>query len=229
MKYIAPARTLRQNLYCAMMVCSALIWSQNAMAIEEPAYEVLRSDAPFEIRRYPALLVAETVVEGDMDQASNQGFRRIADFIFGNNQLPGTGQASRIAMTAPVTVEPQSGRIAMTAPVTVEPDSPDANMAQATRWRIHFVMPRLYTLDTLPRPRNADVQVREIPPRYMVVHRYSWLNTASRVQQKTDETLAWAQRQSLNVIGVPQLARYDPPIMPPMFRRNEIHLEIEKP
>ncbi len=198
------------------------------MAIEEPPYDVLLSDGPFEIRHYPALLVAETVAEGDMDQASNQGFRRIADFIFGNNQIAGTDQAARIAMTAPVTVEPQSARIAMTAPVTVEPTS-ESSMSQATRWRIHFVMPRAYTLATLPQPKNEAVQVREIPPTYVLVHRYSWLNTAARVQAKTDETLAWAQQRGLRVIGTPQLARYDPPLKPPMFRRNEIHVEIEKP
>jgi hypothetical protein len=208
--------------------CLTLIWSHPAMAIEEPPYDVVLTDGAFEIRRYPALLVAETVADGDMDQASNQGFRLIADFIFGNNQLPGTDEAGRIAMTAPVTVEPQSGRIAMTAPVTVEPTS-GADMAQATRWRIHFVMPRSYTLDNIPKPRNDAVQLREIPPKYMVVHRYSWLNTASRVQQKTDETLAWAQQRSLRLIGTPQLARYDPPLKPPMFRRNEIHVEIERP
>ncbi len=220
--------TFLKHLCGGMLLLSTLLWSQNAMAIEEPAYQLLRSDGPFEIRHYPAILVAETVVDGDMDQASNQGFRRIADFIFGNNQLPGTEQAGRIAMTAPVTVEPQSSRIAMTAPVTIEPTtSPD--MAQAMRWRIHFVMPSSFTLDTIPKPRNAEVQLREIPAKYMVVHRYSWLNTASRVQQKTDEALAWAQQQSLKVIAPPQLARYNPPLMPPMFRRNEIHLEIEKP
>lgn len=206
----------------------ALTWSFSAMAIEEPPYEVVWSDGPFEVRRYPALLVAETEVEGDMDQASNQGFRRIADFIFGNNQLTDSGPAERIAMTAPVTVEPRSSQIAMTAPVTVEPTQA-FDMRQAKRWRIHFVMPGNYTMDTIPKPRHEAVKLREIAPKYMVVHRYSWLNTAARVQQKTDEALAWAQQRSLKVIGAPQLARYDPPLKPPMFRRNEIHLEIEKP
>jgi hypothetical protein len=229
-KPLAPLpRALTRTLFRLWVgLFGALIWSTPAMAIEEPPHEVIHAEGPFEIRHYPALLVAETVVDGDMDQASNQGFRRIAQYIFGYNQLPGTDEAGRIAMTAPVTVEPQSARIAMTAPVTVEPTT-SADMAQAMRWRIHFVMPRHYTLDNIPKPKSEDVQLREIPPKYMVVHRYTWLNTASRVQQKTDETLAWARQRSLRVIGTPQLARYDPPLMPPMFRRNEIHVEIEKP
>lgn len=204
-------------------------FSPIAMAIEEPRYEVLVSDGAFELRRYAPMLVAETWVDGDMDAASNKGFRLIADFIFGNNELPGSDQKSKIAMTAPVTIEPQSSKIAMTAPVTVEPQSDDASLESAQRWRIHFVMPSTYTLENIPKPRNEAVRLREVPTKYFVVHKYSWLNTQSRVQQKTQETLQWAQQRSLQVLGAPQLARYDPPWTPPMLRRNEIMVEVSKP
>ena len=199
------------------------------MAIEEPKYEVLESDGPFEVRRYAPMLIAETLVHGDMDEASNKGFRLIADFIFGNNQLPGSDQKSKIAMTAPVTIEPQSSKIAMTAPVTVQSESADASLGSAKRWRIQFVMPDSYTLADIPKPRNEAVQLREIPSKYFVVHKYSWLNTQSRVQQKTQETFRWAEQKSLRVSGTPQLARYDPPWTLPMFKRNEIMIEIAKP
>lgn len=212
-----------------LCLLGASFFSPIAMAIEEPRYEVLVSDGPFEIRRYAPMLVAETFVDGDMDEASNKGFRIIADFIFGNNQLPVSDQKSKIAMTAPVTVEPQSSKIAMTAPVTVEPQSADARLESAQRWRIHFVMPSTYTLENIPQPRNDAVQLREIPAKYFAVHKYSWLNTQSRVQQKTQETLQWAQQRSLQVLGAPQLARYDPPWTIPMFKRNEIMVEVLKP
>lgn len=212
-----------------LCLCLAGVFSPIAMAIEEPSYDILETDGAFEIRRYAPMLVAETFVEGDMDEASNQGFRRIADFIFGNNQRPGLDQKSTIAMTAPVTVEPQSSKIAMTAPVTVEPQSAEAHLGSAKRWRVHFVMPRQYTLENIPKPRNDAVRLREVPAQYFVVHRYSWLNTQARVAQKTQETLQWAQQRSLQVLGAPQLARYDPPWTPPMFKRNEIMLEVSKP
>lgn len=218
-----------KNFIILLTLLGSSLSCSNAMAIEEPPYEVLLTDGSFEIRHYAPMLVAETFVEGDMDEASGKGFRLIADFIFGNNQVPGSDQASRIAMTAPVTVEPQSSKIAMTAPVTVEPQSGDARRDAIQRWRIHFVMPRSYTLESLPRPRNDAVKVREIPAKTFAVHRYSWLNTQSRVEQKTQELLQWAQQRSLQVVGAPQLARYDPPWNPPMFRRNEIMVEISKP
>lgn len=202
------------------------------MAIEEPRYDVRLSQAPFELRHYAPVLIAQTLVEGDMDAASRKGFRLIADYIFGNNIAaasepgsdPNAKQAAKIAMTAPVTVEPQSSKIAMTVPVTLEPQ-----VGNAQQWRVHFVMPSQYTLATIPKPNNSAVTLHELPSKYVVVHRYSGFNTVARVQEKTDETLAWAKQQSLKVVGTPQLSRYDPPWTLPMFRRNEIMVEVAEP
>ena len=55
------------------------------MAIEEPAFERLEKVENIEIRQYRPVIVAETFVDGDMGSASNDGFRLIADYIFGNN------------------------------------------------------------------------------------------------------------------------------------------------
>jgi len=206
-----------------------LLCTGSAMALEEPKYEVIQADGNFEIRKYAPLLVAETLIDGDMDEASNKGFRLIADYIFGNNQAADSSAAANISMTAPVTVEPVSKKIAMTAPVTVEPQVSESNMQAAQKWRIHFVMPSQYTLANIPKPKNEAVILREIPSKIFLVHSYSWLNTLSRVQNKTDAALEWANRKGLKVIGVPQLSRYDPPWTLPMFKRNEIMLEIAVP
>lgn len=199
------------------------------MAIEEPRYDVIVSQPPFELRHYAPTLIAQTLVDGDMDTASSQGFRLIANYIFGNNIAVGSDQAAKIAMTAPVTVEPQSSKIAMTAPVTIEPQTGDTRMAGASQWRIHFVMPSQYTLATIPKPKNSAVTLHELPRKYMAVYRYSGFNTQARVQEKTEEVLAWAKEQSLKVVGTPQLSRYDPPWTLPMFRRNEIMFEVAAP
>lgn len=200
-----------------------------AMAIEEPAFRVISKTGKFEIRQYAPYLIAQTWVEGDMDDAGSQGFRRIADFIFGNNQLPGGQASSKIAMTAPVTMEPQSAKIAMTAPVAMEPSDNTSGMKSAQRWRVQFAMPRQYTLANIPQPKNAAVTLSEVPEKYVAVHSYSGLNTLQRVQDKTDELLQWVKTSSLVAKGPPQLARYDPPWTLPMWRRNEIMVEIEAP
>ncbi len=221
---------LKQRPYLASLVLGlGLLWIKPAMAIEEPKYEVVTADAQFEVRHYVPILIAETIVEGDMDAASSKGFRLIADFIFGNNQQADSDKKAKIAMTAPVTVEPQSSKIAMTAPVTVEPQAAESNMKTAKTWRINFVMPSQYTLANIPKPKNNAVSLREVPSKYFIVHKYSGFNTVSRVQTKTDETVEWAIKRSYKMIGRPQLSRYDPPWTLPMFRRNEIMLEIAAP
>jgi len=113
------------------------------MAVEEPKFEVLVQDNKFEVRRYAPVIVAETLVDGDMDVASGKGFRTIADFIFGDNKVPMSEASSKIAMTAPVTMEPQAqaSKIAMTAPVSVQPASDGASLVGSKRWRVQFVMP----------------------------------------------------------------------------------------
>lgn len=183
-------------------------------ATEEPKYSVLLKEEAFELRQYAALIVAETVVSGDMDSASSQGFRAIADFIFGNNKAPGQNASSKIAMTAPVTVQPRTQEI---------------SLRQAKDWRIQFVMPSDYTMATLPKPNNQAVQLREVPAQTFAVLRYSGLNTESRVQSKTNELLAWVKTKNWQTVGSPQLSRYDPPWTLPMWRRNELWVEVIAP
>jgi hypothetical protein len=199
-----------------------LLWTGTLMATEEPKFESLRKEDKVEIRRYGPVIVAETIVDGDMDSASNRGFQLIAGYIFGNNE--------RIAMTAPVVAEAQSSaeKIAMTVPVSIEPQiADDSKMAGAQRWRIHFVMPSQYTLATLPKPLNPQVKLREIPAKTYAALTYSGFNTESKVQEKTDQLLDWLKTQKIETIGKPQLARYNPPWTLPFLRRNEILQEVK--
>jgi hypothetical protein len=202
-----------------------LIWTfllsllpQAAMAVEEPKFKLLEKSAPFELRQYPSLIVAEVLVEGDLDEASGKGFRLLADFIFGNNRAP-AGASEKIAMTAPVTVEPLHTKIAMTAPVTVQPES--------GRWQVRFVMPGQYTLATLPVPNNPQVRIREVPGRKVAVITFSGLAGESKTAQKTEELMSWVASKQLKPAGTPELARYNPPWTLPFLRRNEVMVEYE--
>ena len=132
---------LNTRVAASTAVLIGLLWTNSLMATEEPKFESLLQEDRFEIRRYAPQIIAETIVDGDMDSASNRGFRLIADYIFGNNQKAG------IAMTVPVSIEPQNAG--------------DSKMTGAQRWRIHFVMPSQYTLATLPKPLNPQVKLRE--------------------------------------------------------------------
>ena len=174
------------------------------MAIEEPAFQVISRDAKIEIRQYTPFIVAQTYVDGDMDDAGNQGFRRIADFIFGNNQTPGSDTSNKIAMTAPVTME-----------------------AQQQQWRLHFVMPQGMTLGNLPKPIDSSVQLREMPAQRMASVRFSGLTTAASIQRHTQMLKDWLTQQQLVFEDKPQVARYNDPFTLPWNRRNEILIPVK--
>lgn len=184
-----------------------------AMAIEEPKYNVIEQSGDFELREYAPKIIAETVISGDLDDASSAGFKRIADYIFGNNTASAGGN-EKISMTAPVTMEAKSEKMSMTAPVTME--------KKDGKWRMDFVMPSQYTMQTLPKPNNPDVRLREVPSQQYAVIRFSWFAGDEKVAKKTSELLAWMKEKNITPKGSPELARYNPPWTPPFMRRNEV-------
>ncbi len=220
------------------MATLGLFLGEIAMAIEEPGFDRLEKVDNIEVRQYRPFIVAETFVDGDMSSASSKGFRLIADYIFGNNLsaresgIKSSEKSEKIAMTAPVSVEPAvpSETIAMTAPVSVEPlgDS-TIKMTQGKRWRVQFAMPSEYSMATLPKPRNPAVTLREVPSKRFAVLVFSGFSGEEKVQQKVDELLVWLKAKNKRAIAAPQLARYNPPWTLPFMRRNEILVEVAVP
>ena len=194
------------------------------MAIEEPNYTVLSQIDNFELRHYDAQLVAQTWVSGDQDTASRQGFKILADYIFGNNTAP-SGESSKISMTAPVTMQSDnqnediSQKIAMTAPVSMQQDD--------GKWRVQFTMPSKYTMQTLPKPNNPDIKIVKVPAQTYGVIKFSGLAGSKKVAKKTETLKSWMQTQKLMVIGTPELARYNPPWTLPFMRRNEVMIAYQ--
>jgi hypothetical protein len=197
--------------------------ASTALATEEPKYTLLEKSEPFELRSYAPLIVAEVKVEGDLDSASNQGFRLIAAYIFGKNQV-----AEKIAMTAPVGIESaepnQSAKIAMTAPVSIEGNK--ANEGTSGQWTVSFVMPSEYTLASLPKPLNPQVKIREVPAEKRAVITFSGFYNEEKVQEKTQALREWMKVKNLRPASEPQFARYNPPWTLPFMRRNEVMIRV---
>jgi hypothetical protein len=199
-----------------IFLCVALTFTGVVMAVEEPKYSVLEKSPPFELRSYAPMIVAEVQVEGDLDEASGQGFRLIAAYIFGQNQV-----SEKIAMTTPVAVEDQtskSAKIAMTTPVNIE--------SKAGQWMVSFVMPSEYTMDSLPKPLNSKVQLRQIPATKKAVITFSGFYDSQKVAEKTIELEGWMKTKNLQAISVSKFARYNPPWTLPFMRRNEIMFDV---
>ncbi len=209
---------MRIGLLCALTI---LLFARVAMAIEEPKYSVVEKSGSFELRAYVPMVVAETLVDGDLDDASSAGFRCIADYIVGNNTAR-AGGSEKISMTAPVNMAPKSEKISMTAPVGMQAKTENAGLDNTNQWRMYFVMPSQYTLETLPTPNNPAVTLRAIPVSRMAVLRFSGLAGEEKTAKKTAELLAWLKSKQISPIGEPELARYNPPWTLPFLRRNEV-------
>ena len=208
-----------------LLMGGLLLISKGAMAAEteEPDYTVLSQDDDFELRRYDEQLVAQTWISGDQDTASREGFKVLADYIFGNNTAA-TGGSSKISMTAPVTMQSgssdESQKIAMTAPVNMQ--------QEGGKWRVQFTMPSQYSMQTLPKPNNPNIEIVEVPAQTYGVIKFSGLAGTEKVAAKTTELQSWMQSQKLTMTGTPELARYNPPWTLPFMRRNEIMIAYER-
>lgn len=189
--------------------------------IETPAYEVAEEKEGYEIRVYAAHIVAEVTVEGDFDGALNRGFQKVADYIFGNNTAA-DGASAEIAMTAPVQEQAtdKGEKIAMTAPVQ------EASAAGEDAHRVAFVMPSKYTMETLPKPNNDEVQLVEVPEKRYAVIRFSGTMNGDKSAERKAAFLEQVKGDGYTVVGEPLLCQYNPPWTPPFMRRNEIWIEV---
>ncbi len=184
------------------------------MAAEEPAYTVKHHEGAFEVREYPALVAAEVTISGQRNEAVSAGFRALAGYIFGGNT-----RRQKIPMTAPVVQAPSAGeRIPMTAPVTQTP--------VAGAWVIRFIMPKAYTLETLPAPNDPTVRLRALPPERVAVVRFSGLAHEPDIARSTADLQAFIVSHHLQPAGPASLARYNPPWTPWFMRRNEIMIPV---
>lgn len=214
--------------------------------IDQPKYTVLQQNKNYEIRQYDSYIIAQTQVQGDYRQAASQGFRILADYIFGNNtkqsQIKMTApvnitdsesiemtvpvtikESEKINMTAPVTIS-ESENIQMTAPVTISEQTKESTESS---YIVSFVMPFDYTLQTLPKPNNPQVEIKTQPARKVAALKFSWYAGANRVESKKQELLNLLKQDQLSTISHPEYAGYDAPLSAPWLRRNEIIIELQ--
>ena len=186
----------------------------DAMAIEEAKYDVIIKDNRFEIRNYAPHVLAETIVEGSLEDAGSKAFNRLFRYISGENR-----SRVKVDMTAPVSQKSAGEKIKMTAPV--------GQQRTQGKWAVSFMMPAAYTLETLPEPEDPNITLRQVPARRMAVVRYSGFWSEKSYQRNKAKLESWIHGQGLTVVGDPIWARYNPPFTPWFLRRNEILIPVD--
>ena len=190
-------------------------WQLQRLFTEEPAYTVETHTHDLELRRYPRCVRAETHVGAGWSVALDEGFHRLAGYIFRGNATD-----ESIAMTAPVTAHDlrRGEKLSVTAPVTTS-----LNHGTVT---VSFTMPPGRTLSSLPRPLDDRVQLREVPERTVAVLRFSGRFTEASIQAHQSELLDAVEDAGFPHEAQPEFAGYDPPWTLPFLRRNEVWVTL---
>jgi effector-binding domain-containing protein len=210
------------NVLITTLVFIALwsVWGFFGSRVEQTDYIVVKKVPDYEIRQYPAHIVAQTTVKGSYEKSMSDGFRILAGYIFGGNT-----KKESIAMTAPVVskkeeVKRVSESIAMTAPVmaTAEGDSQI----------ITFSMPRSYSIETLPTPNDQRVKIVMIPAKKYAVRQFSWYRSSARVKHMQEKLISALARDKVVTNGVASYAGYNAPWTPPWMNHNEVLVVKDK-
>lgn len=168
--------------------------------VEQPHYETLIQDGPFELRDYPTAIVAEVERGGARREALSAGFGPLARYIFAKDR--------------------EGERISMTAPVTQTASSPED-------WSVRFFIPSGYGLDRLPAPGDGSgVSLVELPPRRVAAIRFDGRTTDERIAEREVELRAWMTTRGLEAASPPLYAYYNDPLTPGFLRRNEVMIEV---
>lgn len=165
---------------------------------EQPDYQLITSEDPIEIRDYSPMILAEVAVCGERKEAAKQGFKILADYLFGNNT--------------------SNQKMAMTAPVLEEQDM--------DKWKIRFVMPKQYPFETLPKPNSKEIRLISLPARRLAVIRFSGFANDDTIKEHTNQLQAYIFDKNLKSSKEILLAFYNPPWTLPFLRRNEVMIEI---
>jgi hypothetical protein len=182
--------------------------------LEQPKYVTLKSEGKIEIREYKKYIAAETTMKGAEYDSMNDSFRIIAGYIFGKNV-----KSEKIEMTAPVT-QASSEKIEMTAPVT--------QTGKDGEWKMQFMMPSKWTLETLPKPLDERVRFVEVPAKKFAVIKFSGFWNEKTFKKQQQKLLDYITTNKLETVGLPIKAFYNPPWTLPFLRRNEILIELKK-
>ncbi|HJV98332.1 MAG TPA: heme-binding protein [Arthrobacter sp.] len=190
---------------------------------EQQPYEPVKRYPHFELRRYPAHVVAEVHVNATFDRAGNAAFRHLFNYISGSNTA-----RQKLAMTAPVVQEPGSSqKIAMTAPVLQSGPLPGRDAP--ADFVVAFVLPAGLTAGTAPVPTDPEVRIREVPGSLAAALRFSGSGSETAFEHRNEGLQSALTLAGLTPVGPPRFARFDPPFKPWFLRHNEVVQDVQEP
>lgn len=175
------------------------VMANSTNRIEKQQYSVIRKENEFEIRYYPSATFATIRSSAkNYRELSSSGFRKIAGYIFGNNE--------------------SSTKIAMTSPVHMDISEEGSSMS--------FVMPSEYDIKNLPRPNDATVQLHETPAEYAAAITFGGYANDASIKKYADQLNRSLKEKGIKPIGHFRYLGYNPPYQI-IGRKNEVIVAID--
>jgi hypothetical protein len=197
----------------AALVGGALVYYLREKQTEEPDYRVLATDGDFQIREYPAMTVAETVVFGPRRNALSEGFKALAGYIFAKDR-----DGEKLPMTVPVMQDAGD-------PMASDPPMFDDELEGG--WRTRFVMSEGRSAADLPTPSDG-VELVELEPRRVGVVSFAGRPDDRGLAEQEDRLRGWLARRGEASEAEPEYAFYNSPVIPGPLRRNEVWLPLSE-
>jgi len=195
----------------AALIGGAALYIYREKQTEEPEYRALATDGDFQIRDYPAITVAETVIEGSRREALSDGFVQLANYIFAKSR-----DGEKLPMTVPVMQDAGD-------PMASDPPLFDDELEGG--WRTRFVMPDGREADDLPTPPEG-IELVEIPARKVAVISFAGRPDDRELTEQEDRLRGWLARRGETSEAEPEYAFYNSPVVPGPLRRNEVWLAL---
>ncbi len=192
--------------YCLIIALFIIFNTNLSMALEEPAYKIIKSYKGYEIRKYDDRLAVEVEFASE-----DSGFNYLFNYISGENTT-----SEKVSMTVPVT---QSTKINMTSPVTQS--NKDGKML------MQFYLPSKFSIDNAPIPTNKRVKLVTIEGGYYAVLKYSGRNSDKNYLNRLSELKDYLEKDKIVMIDNGTKATFDGPFTLPILRRNEAMIKIK--
>jgi hypothetical protein len=167
--------------------------------IEKQQYRVIKAERGFELRYYPPATFATVKSSAkSYRELSGSGFRKIAGYIFGDNE--------------------SSTKIAMTSPVHMDINEKESSMS--------FVMPSNYDVKSLPKPNDARVEIHQTPGEYAAAIEFGGFANDASIRKHAEELKQLLDEKGIKTIGNFRYLGYNPTYQI-IARKNEIVVAVE--
>jgi hypothetical protein len=184
-------------LLVLLLVIVGVLFAFKSDKIEMPAYSVIKKYGSMEIRQYPNMIVAQTMLmQSTQEQKMSGGFRTIAGYIFGGND--------------------RNQKIAMTAPVV---------MKMGDTASMYFMMPKQYNSTQLPKPNSSKVEIVNERARVLAVIRFGGFSSEMKIEKYKNKLAAIISENNLKTTGPYMYMGYNAP-WDVINRRNEVAIEV---